>query len=260
MSNSNGKQIWTNPNGEITTYTPISGDWIFQPADTSDTSHNVYFYIKDNENSVFYTNGSTEPAAIYTRPYIDYKGSNKTDNNAVLTYKSDSNSPAVTGVSCQAYDSNSEVNGSSLDVSTSLTLGGTKKKFGEFTISANDGNGITGMSVTVGYGSTVVYRYTTAAKIAEDIYATSGSEKYTVSSTNFTPTTNSTESIWKLPELDFSSFPTGEVKIYVKAYDTSSMYGIGTFSFMVDNSAPYITGENNIPNFNIPIIFNIFSS
>ncbi|MDY5123043.1 MAG: Ig-like domain-containing protein [Treponema sp.] len=247
LSNSNGKQIWTNPNGEITTYTPISGDWIFQPADTSDTSHNVYFYIKDNENSVFYTNGSTEPAAIYTRPYIDYKGSNKTDNNAVLTYKSDSNSPAVTGVSCQAYDSNSEVNGSSLDVSTSLTLGGTKKKFGEFTISANDGNGITGMSVTVGYGSTVVYRYTTAAKIAEDIYATSGSEAYTVSSTNFTPTTNSTVSIWKLPELDFSSFPTGEVKIYVKAYDTSSMYGIGTFSFMVDNSAPYITGENNIP-------------
>lgn len=247
LSNSNGKQIWTNPNGEITTYTPISGDWIFQPADTSDTSHNVYFYIKDNENSVFYTNGSTETAAIYTRPYIDYKGSNKTDNNAVLTYKSDSNSPAVTGVSCQAYDSNSEVNGSSLDVSTSLTLGGTKKKFGEFTISANDGNGITGMSVTVGYGSTVVYRYTTAAKIAEDIYATSGSEAYTVSSTNFTPTTDSTESIWKLPELDFSSFPTGEVKIYVKAYDTSSMYGIGTFSFMVDNSAPYITGENNIP-------------
>ena len=129
---------------DITTFNAATGDWTFQPADTTDGTKNVYFYIVDNNDGVFYTDTENK-----NDPYIQYNGAEKTDNKSAVTYKSDSSSPTPKDSKIQRSQTATFTgNETELDADKSTVVGG-KEHFMRFIFTAEDISGIKSMSLVL---------------------------------------------------------------------------------------------------------------
>ena len=209
---------WTHSTYGKTVFNKSTGDFTFTPKNTADGSKNVYFYVVDNNDAVFYTGQSSQ----LERPYQQYKTDAATDNTAALTYKSDSASPVINSSLIQAYTSASgnTANGTAVALGESCAVGGLTKNYVDITVSAKDNNGIQKIEVKV------------------------GSTTYSSAVTNDGTVTNSDSNgnyVFKTKRINISSVAEGTVSVSIKVYDNSGLYSNQETSFFVDRTAPTIT-------------------
>ncbi|MBR1535589.1 MAG: hypothetical protein IJ630_01470 [Treponema sp.] len=207
------------------------GSFTYKPSDTSDGTKNLYFYIVDNEETVFYTGCSTS----YLQPYQQYKTDTATDNSSVLTYKADSTSPSVSSISVISYNSSKESNEDSTAPSTSLVLGGSEKQYAQFIITGSDENGIAGMTLTLSYTDSNDDSQTINLATSSDY---SG---FTEDGSTSTPTATTMTWTTTLANVDLSTFASGTVNCTVKVYDNCGLYGNSSPLFTVDNEGPVVS-------------------
>jgi hypothetical protein len=212
----------------ITTYTPATGAWTFMPSDVNDGPHTMYFYVIDNNGTVFYTNKSGSSSVLYD-PYITLNGGTQTNNTAVISYNSDSNAPAVGEIKV-AYCSTSA--GDYTDYasfSAGSIMGGTVKKYAKFLVTASDANGIKSVQLTLTDSASATK--TSGSTFSGTPTITSSGGDFVISGNK---TTTSATSAWTTSAIDLSQFTTGLVSVIAKPTDNSDMYGNGTNSFYND--------------------------
>ncbi|MBO4532194.1 MAG: hypothetical protein J5726_00650 [Treponema sp.] len=217
QTTSNNDITWTHATYGTTKYNKTTGDYTYTPGVKTDGKKEVYFFVKDNKNKVFYTAHGTE----LNRPYQQHKQFDKTSNNDVISYKSDGTSPVINSIEIQPYTDDA-VNGSPVTPGTSTVVGGELKNKIQFIIKAQDGNGIKSMSL----------EYTPAGGSATTI-ATSNSGSFTASTTN-------TETIWTTAVIPVDSIPTGSVNVAVTVNDQCELFANSNTVFLVDNDGPVI--------------------
>jgi hypothetical protein len=221
---------------DITTFNPATGEWTFTPADTSDGSKTVNFYIVDNEDTVFYTgkkNTVSTTDYYYKSPYFQFKSSAKESNTAAISYKSDATAPVVSA-QLQAYkdaEGNTAV-GDQVSPSASVNAGGSEKGYVKFTITGSDANGIDGFRLTLNYtaenGTERQIKLTSKNDWATDGFYTMGS-------------TNDDGTVWTTDTIDLSAMQTGPITGSIDVYDKSGLIGNASIIFNVDNTAPTVT-------------------
>lgn len=241
---------------ERTKYNKTTGDYTYTPGVTADGPKEVYFFVKDNKGTIFYTAHGTE----FNQPYQQYKAetSTKTSNANKLEYKSDGTSPTISDVklvlqyewqavktqqnattiyftnsacTTKATDStaDSTIVYKKVDPGTGTVVGGTKENKVIFLIKAADANGIKNMNL----------KYTPAGGAERTITSSSGT---------FTATTTNAEATWITEEIPVSDFDTGSVNVAITAYDQSDLFANQNPVFMVDNTAPTINISSPGPN------------
>lgn len=243
--------------GDITnlaSFDKATGDFTFTPSDTEDGAKTLYFYIKDNGGSEFYTTAS----ASLENPKLYLKTEKLEDSvsAAAFTYNSDSASPQVENVEGKISASSSAEKTSYSGISVSFVAGGDDRYL-NLRVKASDANGIDGILLDVADSSgNTLFKRATASEIAENTvdsstnesdgnFTLSGSaitsaEKYYVNSSD-SKTSDGTSYIWELASaLDLGSVPSGSLTITVKPYDNSGLFGNGSYTFMVDNSGPSV--------------------
>lgn len=209
---------WTHSTYGKTTFNKATGDFTYTPKITADGAKEVYFYVVDNNDAVFYTTQSAQ----LSRPYQQFKTDAKADNSAALEYKSDSESPIINSSLIQAYTgaSGSNQNGTAVALGESCAVGGTTKNYVDITVSAKDSNGIQKIEVKVG-------NTTYSSAVANDGTVTN-------------PDSNGNY-VFKTKRINISSFTEGTVAVSIKVYDNSGLYSNQETSFFVDRTAPSIT-------------------
>ena len=243
--------------GDITnlaSFDKATGDFTFTPSDTEDGAKTLYFYIKDNGGSEFYTTAS----ASLENPKLYLKTEKLEDSvsAAAFTYNSDSASPQVENVEGKISASSSAEKTAYSGISVSFVAGGDDRYL-NLRVKASDANGIDGILLDVADSSgNTLFKRATASEIAENTvdsstnesdgnFTLSGSaitsaEKYYVNSSD-SKTSDGTSYIWELASaLDLGSVPSGSLTITVKPYDNSGLFGNGSYTFMVDNSGPSV--------------------
>lgn len=238
--------------GTLKTWTAASGDWIFEPANTDDGSKNIYFYVKDNFDKVFYTGSATlitQKSTAVAQPYFQFKTEEKTVNSSYITYRSDGTAPTVSSTKVRVF-SDAEGNNVLTDasgnaiadeaLSGSVYLGGSRKRYVKFVVQSYDANGIAGMgftlegkatrNLTVGdktvtKGETLTLSYNTAANWED----------------GKTGVSNDSPAEWVTDIVDLSQFESGSIACTAVATDTSDLPGNTTPTFNVDNTAPVIS-------------------
>lgn len=239
----------------LASFTSTTGDFTFTPSDTTDGEKSFYIYIEDNNGGVFYTTATTTAVSGETQylsnPKLYLQTTQLSDSKyatSKITYKSDSNPPSVSNAQSYTYNSegtkNTTISGSTTvdileTVGASFIVGGTEKSKLQFVITASDDNGIAG--ITLELTKTLSGETSTIAKYATSstINGTSFSD-YTVSSSSFNQTSNKTNSVWTTEQIDISDWESATVTLKATAYDNSGLYGSGSYSFVVDKSAPTI--------------------
>ena len=216
-----GSGIWKHSTYGTTTFNKSTGDYTFTPKETEDGSKDVYFYVKDNNGKVFYTNESTDTGATLTRPKQQFKTDSAVDNNNKLTYKSDSQSPVINWAKVQAYtdEEGDTQNGTQIALGESCSVGGETKNYIDIAVSARDGNGINRIEISANgttYSSTVT---------------ADGTKTQDDGNGNFIFTTK---------RIDLTGVDQGTVEVTVTVYDNSNLYSNQTTSFFVDRTAPGI--------------------
>lgn len=236
-----------------TAFSKSSGDFTFTPSDTSDGEKSFYIYIKDNAGGVFYTTATTGTAAAtnettYLNNPVLYLKTEMLDDSVAasqFTYKSDSSSPAVENAQSYTYSSESQIN-TAIDSSgnevayletlgSSFIAGGLSKPKIQLVISASDANGIAGMTAELLRGAASIGKYATSS-------AYTGFTQ-SVAADGFTATANGATAVWTTGLIDLSDtdiYASGTYTLSVTAYDTSGLHGNGTYSFLVDQTAPEI--------------------
>lgn len=216
------------------------GSFTYTPASTHDGTKNLYFYIEDNSGAKFYTNNAT----AYLMPKIQYKSETAADNDAVLTYRSDSTAPSIADTQVQSYDNTQTSNGASVTPGTSLIVGGKDRQYVQFIIKGKDANGIEGMLLTLKYkdssdGDAYIRLtninsadYTSRTVEGETLAFTYDSNGTSILSENNTITT------WTTSLIDLSVAKTGSITCSIEVYDTSGLSGNASPVFMVDNDGP----------------------
>ena len=221
---------------DITTFNPATGEWTFTPADTSDGSKTINFYIVDNEDTVFYTgkkNTVSTTDYYYASPYFQFKSSDKESNTAAISYKSDATAPVVSA-QLQAYQdaAGTSAVGDQVSPSASVNAGGSEKGYVKFTITGSDANGIDGFRLTLNYtdedGTEKQIKLT-----SKDDWATDGF--YTMGNTNDDGT------VWTTDTIALSEMQTGPITGSIDVYDKSGLLGTASIIFNVDNTAPTVT-------------------
>lgn len=205
-----------------TTFDTSTGDFKFTPANHDDGTKKVYFYIKDNNDNVFYTKNAVSQLE---RPYQQYKTDSPADNNDMLSYMSDSNAPDVNYKKVQAYTADLTdpanpvytTNGSNVDLGESCVVGGETKNYIDISVSAKDGNGIQKIEVTVN-GTPETGTLTAADAQGNRIFTTG--------------------------KIDISSLGAADVKtditVVVKVTDNSGLYNRQESKFVIDREKPSI--------------------
>jgi hypothetical protein len=229
-----------------TSFDASTGEWTYTPADTSDGTHNLYFYVKDNAGTVFYTANTTSAtyggtnSADYYKPYIQYKNAaDAVTNSSVITYKSDSKSPVISSVG-GSYGPTDAVGTDITSLTTNNTLGGPNSKFIRFKITASDANGIAGMALKVSEaGKTGTYLYNKATS------GTLGTETGLAADSDGTFTANNTSgpNTWTTGAIQLTG--TGLITVSVTVYDQSGLPANSTSMFYADNDPPKV--EINAP-------------
>ena len=216
--NTGGNDItWSHTSYGTTRYNKLSGSYTYTPPVTTDGAKTIYFLVKDNAGNTYCTANTVE----LRRPYQQYKQEDKTLNDDVLSYSSDSTSPTIGDVKLQAYTNTTEIDGQ-VEPGTSTVVGGTKKNKIKFIVKASDANGIASMSLE---------------------YTPAGGTKTTITTAangSFTPTTNNSDATWTTDFIDVSGFTTGSVSVAITANDQSGLFANRNPVFMVDNSGPTI--------------------
>ena len=243
--------------GDFTEYKPTSGEWTFEPETTTDGSHKIYFYVKDNTGKVFYTGNATyitesSTSTALARPYFQFKTDNKTDNDGCVVYRSDSDSPTIVSVKAKVYkdaggteedtlyDAAGEEISDGVNLS-SIVFGGTTRRYVRFILKAYDANGIDRMQfVLTGIDST---DNTLEKKVTLSTDETTDEESWS-SKYGILGTTEASPAPWTTNVVDVSQFATGSISCTAYAYDPSDLMGNTTPSFSVDQTGPTITISN----------------
>ena len=216
------------------------GSFTYTPASTHDGTKNLYFYIEDNSGAKFYTNNAT----AYLMPKIQYKSETAADNDAVLTYRSDSTAPSIADTQVQSYDNTQTSNGASVTPGTSLIVGGKDRQYVQFIIKGKDANGIEGMLLTLKYkDSSDGDAYIRLTNINSTDYTSRTVEGETLAFTYDSNGTsilseNNTITTWTTSLIDLSVAKTGSITCSIEVYDTSGLSGNASPVFMVDNDGP----------------------
>ncbi len=132
-----------------TTVDLASGEWTFTPANNADGEKNVYFYIKDNAGTKFYTSATYSSGTCGGDPYIQYNGAAKSDNTSAVSYKIDNEGPSVPSIVLEWNDANTgNADGSTDEASRTTVIGGGKRYY-RFVITGHDTSGIDSMTMTL---------------------------------------------------------------------------------------------------------------
>ena len=142
-------------------------DWTFQPSDINDGPKNVYFYIVDNNGTEFFTGNTKKPGtgrkesatSDLFQPYFQFKSEAKENNDSVITYNSDSNSPAVSSAQMWVYNNSDEFQKQPgydetdkptfENISSTVIVGGEKYNKVEFDLTATDACGVAGFVLDI---------------------------------------------------------------------------------------------------------------
>lgn len=203
-----------------------SGGFTYTPFDslqnTTDGEKKLYFYVKDSKDTEFYTQTAESLSVSQKKslPYIKFKGkSSLSDNNKEITYKVDGNTPEIESLKFIASDNEASLlSGDFEQMTSSVILGGIKKRYVKFSLSAFDTNGIdtkTGsVQANIG-GKPVTFTH-----------------KETVGQ----------KSVFESEIVSFegSNFVSGDYNFIISVKDTSGLLGTKTYSFKVDNDSPEI--------------------
>ena len=235
-----------------------TGDFTFEPENTEDGTKTLYFYIKDNGGSEFYTTASTDTdssggTTYLQNPKLYLKTEQLDDSLAVsaFTYKSDSNSPTVTAGKGVLYSDNAgenaakDANGEDFDfassnstLNTSFVAGGSERRFVKFQFEANDASGIDGMTLELFDEANNSVLKLKTPEISASGFTTSGTiEQKQNDKTN---ETDPTTSIWTTEIIDLEGKTTAQYTAKIVPYDKAGLAGNGSYSFFIDNSAPEI--------------------
>ena len=229
-----------------------TGDFTFEPENTEDGAKTLYFYIKDNGGSEFYTTASTgadsSGSATYLKnPKLYLKTEQLDDSLAakVFAYNSDSNSPTVTAGKGVLYSDKTgtnaakDANGETFDfassnstLNTSFVAGGSERRFVKFQFEANDASGIEGMTLELFDEAN-----NSVLKLKTPEISASG---FTTSGTIEQKQNDKTTSIWTTEIIDLEGKTTAQYTAKIVPYDKAGLAGNGSYSFFIDNSAPEI--------------------
>ena len=247
-------------------YKASTGKFIFRPSTAADGQKHFYICIVDNDDKVFYTTYEAPAGTAENKKYLQNpkilinsnrptKKENNLDvidesvNTQQFSYTSDSHSPEVSSGKGLPYDSGKNV-ATGFDFGTdtsnlgaSFGAGGTKRKFVKLQFSAKDSSGIAGMTLELLKGSESLKKLATAEKIA-GVEVVTDSNGYSVDvgvgKGEFSGTQNDTPAIWTTDYIDVSGWEKGQISVKVTAYDRIGLSATGSYSFVVDNSAPVI--------------------
>lgn len=213
-----------------------NGSFTYTPSDYTDGEKTLYFYIKDNTDTVFYTGNEVS----YLMPKEQFKSETAVDNSSAITYRSDSTSPSISNTLVQAYDSTKTESGSPVAPGVSLYLGGSNKKYGKFVITGYDANGIEGMRLTLNYKKSEGESKTLKIASVEEIDFDTVEDNDDFEKDGETNDT-STTSVWTTDYIDFSSWATGNITGTIEVYDKSGLKGNSSPTFYIDNDGPSAT-------------------
>lgn len=205
--------------------TTLTGsDWTYTPEDTEDGNKEVYFYIKDNDGTEFFTRNTN----VLYQPYAQFKSEAKADSSSPLTYKSDCTSPSVK--SCMiSTDEKTEASG------VSCIVGGSNEPTVSFIIEGYDDNGIKGVSLEVeDEGKTNSVKINKWLSTADNLAGFEENGNLIIDSVD------SKKSVWTTGEIDISGWSTGSANVTVNVYDGSGLKGNGSYTFSIDNAKPSI--------------------
>lgn len=229
-----------------------TGSFTFTPSDRNDGPKTFYIYIKDNAGKEFYSTATDGTTKYLSNPKLYLKTDRLSDEYASkeFAYKSDGASPSVTNAQSYTYakgastrNKTTDASGNQIDeietVGAAFIAGGENKAQLQFVITANDANGIAGMTLEIKNGNDSVAKYSTSEKInGETITGFTVSNED--SSNGFTTTDDSTPAVWTTGIIDISAYESGSMTLNVTAYDKSGLYGTGTYSFAIDQTPPTI--------------------
>lgn len=214
---------------DITTFNAATGDWTFQPADTTDGTKNVYFYIVDNDNGIFYTDTENK-----NDPYIQYNGAEKADNKYAVTYKSDSSSPTPKDSKIQRSQTATFTGDEKeLDADKSTVVGG-KEHFMRFIFTAEDISGIKSMSLVL------------TTQEGDELKILSSDSLGTNATFAKKDENKDDVWVWTTEAVDTTELKNGDVAVNGKinatltVTDGSELAAVNPFMFTVDNLVPEI--------------------
>lgn len=215
----------TKANCGTTVFNKKTGSYTFTPAIPADGSKTVYFYLVDNGGKTYYTTHT----ATLNQPYQQYKTDAKVDNNAAITYLSDSTAPTIHKVYAHAYKDSTK-DDEDIALGTSCIVGGTERNGIDLVVEATDANAITKIVVELDDG-------TEADK-----------KTYTYTGTNITSYNEAGVTYYKaeMPKKVLSTaFPaitsTSErdyVDVTVTVYDGAGLYSNQSSLFVIDLKGP----------------------
>ena len=247
---SNGTKVTLSQTGEWT-YN-LKKDTVDGKEIVQDGEKNLYVYFKDAAGTSFWTGYNKGASVAAFQPNVTFK--NQKDEyyseDKKIAFRVDSESPSVTGATALSFMTNADdavanekdADGNPKDtgVGSTFVVGGTKKKYARFTLTATDANGIAGMAYTLTGtdtdGNPKTLYYATKAAISGINFTSAG---YSID--DKTVEFEGTDATWTTKKIDFSEFATGQLTLVITAYDNSGLKGNGSYYFSVDNTGPSIS-------------------
>ena len=186
----------------------LSGNsFTYTPKDLSDGKKTLYFYVKDSEGNEFYTKSSN----VLERPYVQFTGKEKEDNNSEISYHSDSTPPQISLISAgsgktpeEALSKAKENMSKSIEMSSPFTAGGPDFRYVVYALKASDSNGIKSVSA-----KDLTFKESESGSYYSDAFdtSTSGSSQALNLTLNFTVQDNSSLETSRQKTVIYSNVP-----------------------------------------------------
>ena len=217
---------YTQPAGTLS-YSTTTGDWSYTPLDSTDGEKELYIYFKDSEGGVFWTAYNLSASGTYKtvqdktcmpRVYFKRSESDTYGSTAALKYSTDGNSPEISSVKI-AYGATEAAAEAAAFGSINDIYGGVSRRYARFQIIADDANGISTVSATIGGNDLSLTGTATAGTVNQDA-----------------------DSTWTSNVVDLYTFGNIELSVVAKAVDGSGLYSNKTESFLND----YEVGSDSI--------------
>ncbi len=221
-----GWSNYTQPAGTLS-YSTTTGDWSYTPLDSTDGEKELYIYFKDSEGGVFWTAYNLSASGTYKavqdktcmpRVYFKRSESDTYGSTEALKYSTDGNSPEISSVKI-AYGATEAAAEAAAFASINDIYGGVSRRYARFQIIADDANGISVVSATIGGTDLVLTGSSTAGTANQDA-----------------------DSVWTSNVVDLYTFGSTELSVVAKAVDGSGLYSNKTESFLND----YEVGSDSI--------------